>query len=176
MPKLLLFLLLIVFILFFSSLSKVFRNLYDLTKYQIIGSYNEIIPNLWIGDYHSSINHNFLLENNIKTVINCSKNLKFVEFKNLNKLRIPIDDNRSNESNKKMLEYFEKFYDIIDQSLKNNEGVLVHCRMGCQRSATLIALYLMKKNNINFKQARKIIRSKRYYALYPFINFHKILL
>ena len=142
--------------------------------FEIIGSYNEIIPNLWIGDHYASMNKEFLLKNNISTIINCTKNFNFIELDGINKYRIPINDDRSDESNEKMLEYFDKYYKIIDNSLLNNNGILIHCHAGCQRSATLIALYLMKKNHINFEEAKHIIRSKRYFALFPNVNFHKI--
>jgi protein-tyrosine phosphatase len=159
-------------ILFHNS----FLKFYKFSKHKLVGSYNEITSNLWIGDCYSALNSNFLENNNIKLIINCSKNLKFNDFKHIKKLRIPINDDRSNESNIKMIKYFNKYYHIIDNFLKANKGVLIHCRMGCQRSATLVALYLMKKKNINFKQAKQIIRSKRYYAFFPLVNFHKILL
>ncbi len=157
----------------FKNISDLSHYVYDATKHKIIGPKNEIIDNLWIGDHYSSIDKDFFKENNIKTVINCTKNLDFIDL-HVNKYRLPINDDRSDESNKGMIEYFNKYYNIIDNELSKGNGVLVHCHAGCQRSATLIALYLMKKNNINFNEAKKIIRSKRFFAFFPSVNFKPI--
>jgi len=145
---------------------------YHKLKRFIMGSQNEIIENLWLGDNLSSLDNNFLQSKNIKLVFNCTKDLPFTNL-DIQKIRIPIEDNRSNESNEMLLEKFNEYYDLIDNNLNN--GILVHCYAGCQRSATLVALYLMKKNNIMFDDAKKIIRLKRYFAFFPRINFYKIL-
>ena len=53
-----------------------------------------ILPNLYVGNKESSQNISFIKEHNIKLIINCSKNLKFIELDDIEKIRIPIDDNR----------------------------------------------------------------------------------
>ena len=84
-----------------------------------------------------------------------------------------MNDDRKKISDKKMIELFPTVYDIIDNNLKNNNGVLIHCKAGTQRSATRIALYLMKKNNKNFEEIKNLIRSKRNIVFRPYINFIK---
>ena len=93
----------------------------------------------------------------------------------LQKYRIPIHDNLSKESNIGLIKYFDEAYNIIDKELKNNNGVLIHCRAGVQRSATLTALYLMKKRGIKSEEAKKYIKSKRCIAFFYQANFQPVL-
>ena len=146
-----------------------------LCKYKIINNQNEIINNLWLGNYKSSIDLDFLQKNHIDLIINLSKTLDFLDNDKIFKFRIPIHDNLSNESNIGMIKYFDEAYELIDSYLKNNKGVLVHCKAGAQRSATLIALYLMKKNNIKSFLAKEYIQNKRCVAFFPMTNFQPVL-
>ena len=145
--------------------------IYDsVCDYKLIDSKNEIEKNLWLGDYRSATDNKFIEDNNIKCVINLSKDLNFTDLE-IDKYRVPIHDNRSRESDLGMIEHFDSVYDKMKYYIDNDQGVLVHCRAGMQRSATVVALYMMKKYKINFDNARKIIRKKRCIAFYPVINF-----
>lgn len=135
---------------------------------------NEIINNLWIGNYKSAFDIDFIKDNNICLIINLSKTIEFNSLKNIYKYRIPINDNLSEESNQGMINHFDKSYYLIDKYLKKNKGVLIHCRAGVQRSATLTALYLMKRYNIKSKEAMKIIKLKRNVAFYIQPNFQSV--
>lgn len=182
-----LIIIIIIVIIFFLNFNSCFNFCYRIIKdtgigyyfynklstHNIISSQNEIIKNLWIGDYKSALNKEFLIKNNIKLIINCSKKLDFTDLENIIKIRLSMNDDRKEISDQKMIELFPTVYDIIDNNLKNNNGVLVHCKAGMQRSATIVALYLMKKNNMNFEEVKKIIRNKRNIVFRPYINFIK---
>lgn len=172
----LIYLILLIVILILDFKTNKRKSLFSLNYHKfkrfIMGSQNEIIENLWLGDSLSSLDNNFLQNKNIKMILNCTKDLPFTDL-DIKKIRIPIEDNRSNESNEILLEKFNEYYDLIDNNLNN--GILIHCYAGCQRSATLVALYLMRKNKIPFADAKKIIRLKRHFAFFPRINFYKIL-
>lgn len=146
-----------------------------LCDYKLINNQHLIAKNLWLGDYKSSQNKSFLKENNIKLIVNLSKNLNFTDVKDIKKFRIPIHDNLSKESNLGLIKYFDSAYDKIDKTLKSNNGVLIHCRAGVQRSAALTALYLMKKKGIKSEEAKKIIKSKRCIAFFNRANFEPVL-
>jgi dual specificity phosphatase 12 len=148
---------------------KLYNKLCD---FKLIPNQNLIEPNLWLGDFRSSLDKNFIKRNDIKLIVNLSKNLNFVDLENVEKYRVPIHDNRSHESDVGMISHFPEVYKKIDSYLKDNKGVLVHCRAGMQRSATIVALYLMKKRNLDFENAKKFIRSKRCIAFYPVVNFY----
>ena len=164
LKKICVYLLIILFIIFFKKKE----------HFNVITNQNEIIKNLWVGNYKSAVDVDFLTKNNIKLIINLSKNINFVSLNNIYKYRIPIHDNLSNESDIGMINHFDKSYSLIDNYLKNNEGILIHCKAGIQRSATLAALYLMKKYKINSKKAMQIVKSKRKIAFYIRPNFIKV--
>lgn len=132
---------------------------------------DEIIKNLWVGNYMSAVDQKFLIGNNIKLIINLSKTIEFTTLQDIYKYRIAINDNLSKESNIGMINHFENAYNLIDKCLKNNEGVLIHCRAGAQRSATLAALYLMKEYNIRSDKAMEIVKSQRKIAFFIRPNF-----
>lgn len=175
---------LIIFIFFFIFCKYLLLNKYtyntlktsayafydSICDYRLIESKNEIEKNLWLGDYRSAADNSFLQDNNVKLVVNLSKDLNFTDL-SIDKYRVPIHDNRSKESDLGMIEHFDTIYDKMKYYIDNDQGVLVHCRAGMQRSATVVALYIMKKYKINFESARKIIRQKRCIAFYPIINF-----
>jgi len=146
-------------------------KLYDIiSNLKIIDSKHEIDKNLWLGDCRAALDKDFLESRNIKLVVNLSKNLNFTNL-DIQKYRVPIHDNRSHESDVGMINHFPNIYNKMEYHINRNEGVLVHCRAGMQRSATVVALYLMKKYKMNFESTKNLIRGKRCVAFYPVINF-----
>ena len=172
MKKLILLLLIPLIIISFKNYKKISHNIYDeLCDFNLIKNQNLIIKNLWLGNHKSSVDKDFLTKNNIKLIINLSKDLPFTDLENIDKFRVAIHDNRSQESDIGMIQNFHHCYSLIDNKLSNNQSVLIHCRAGMQRSAALLALYLMRKNNYSFDKAKSIIKKERCIAFYPVVNF-----
>lgn len=148
-------------------------------KYKTI-DYNEIIPNLYIGNIDSANNLSFIKKKKIKVIINCSNKIpNFFENKlELEYYRIPVDDSLLEEDINKMQSLLPQYVNIIDQSLLNNKPVLVHCYAGRQRSACLIAAYLMYKYKYSLDEVYKFILSKRPETFHygKSFNFHKALI
>lgn len=110
-------------------------------------SVSEIISGLWLGDVKSSQSESFVKNANIKLIINATDVLPNV-FNNINYYRVSVNDpgpcNDINQiDNQIMYEKIPIAIKLIDDYLKNNYGVLVHCRAGMQRSATIVLAYLM---------------------------------
>jgi len=51
--------------------------------------------------------------------------------------------------------------DWIDENLKRNINVLVHCFAGVSRSASTVIAYLMKMNQMDYKSAYNFCKDKR---------------
>lgn len=67
-----------------------------------------------------------------------------------------------------LLSYFDETYEYIRNGLFKG-AVLVHCRMGVSRSATIVIAYLMKKYGIGYREALEKVRVKR--CVYPNMGF-----
>jgi len=144
--------------------------------HKLLAKYNRIIDNLYIGNYMSPIDNDFLISNNIKLIINCTKTYKYKQSNTIQLIRLNITDINTPANNYIISSSIEKILKIIQIYLESNEGVLVHCHMGQQRSATLVACYLMKYMNLTLDEAIAKIQRKRKLAFLPeptFIDFMK---
>ena len=130
-----------------------------------------IIPGLWLGNGKASMDDKFLKENNIIAVFNCTKDLPF----NSNvrrRFRVPVDDNLKQEEIRNMeLWSFEIIYKLTKEHKQGN--VLVHCYAGMQRSAAVVAMYLIAKYGMKKEQVIPFIKEKRSIAFWPYTNFDK---
>lgn len=52
-------------------------------------------------------------------------------------------------------------YHFIDNAVKQNNNILVHCMAGVSRSVSIILYYLMKKYHMNFDKALNVVKNKR---------------
>jgi len=130
----------------------------------------EILPNLWLGNIRCAKNKVFFDTNTIDIVINCSKDIPF--YSNYTKnIRISINDDLTSKEINRFYFYLSKACDLINENLLNNKNILVHCYAGKQRSAGIIAAYLMKYADMNYNNAIQSIKSKRLIAFSPSVNF-----
>jgi len=142
----------------------------------LMDKYNKIFDNLYIGNYESPLDTEFIKNKNIKLIINCTKNYKYNVDDSINILRLNITDYNSPENNIIIASNIDKILEIINIYLNSGEGVLVHCHMGQQRSAMIISCYLMKYHNMKLEETLEKIKLKRKYAFLPeatFIDFLK---
>ena len=132
---------------------------------------NEIIPNLWLGNRNAPTEKDNLIKNNIKLVINCSKDIIYNIDPNIEVIRLPIHDMNSEESNNILGDQIDYLTYIINVYVNNNYGVLVHCYAGVQRSATVVLCYLLKYKHMGLDMAKSIMREKRSIVFFPYPTF-----
>lgn len=144
-----------------EAIKQMFRNNAD-----------EILPGLWLGNFQSSQDEVFLKTRGIETVFNCTKDLPF-HMSIQNRYRVPVDDNlQASEIRNMELWSYEIIYKLI-REMKKGKPVLVHCAAGMQRSAAVVAMYLMVTQGKNWNQAYSHIRQRRAIAFFPAANFEK---
>lgn len=141
--------------------------------------YDEIIPRLWLGSEDAALSGSFMERKDIKAVLNCTPSVphKF-KGKGIEYVRIPLDDSLKMIDINKMtiyLPYIVQNLRIMHHKQKRN--VLVHCHAGMQRSAIVVAAYLVQYYNKTPSEAIKYIVKKRPIAFYngDSINFEKSL-
>ena len=132
---------------------------------------DEILPGLWLGNLEASQDTAFLKEKRIDAVFNCTKNLPFVHSVK-RKYRLPVDDNLKEEEIRNMeLMSFEVIYKVIHEYKQG--PILVHCAAGMQRSAAVVAMFLIATKGMKSDEAIKYIRERRPIAFQPGPNFLK---
>lgn len=143
---------------------------------------DEIIPNLYLGNYKAAYNLKKLKEKNIKNVVIICDNIE-TPFENvgIKYFSIPIKDRELEEEyfingievNEYMISQLTRAILFIFDCLRNNEGVLVHCKKGASRSAYLVKYFLMLYNNYKSKEAEEFIKNKRPIAFPSYKNISK---
>lgn len=128
----------------------------------------EIVPGLYLSNYLSA--REVLLPNNM-LVINCTKNLPMVK----GGARIAVNDDLQPNSIQGMTHSLPVIVPYIDKALSENRPVLVHCAAGQQRSAAVIAAYLMYKYEYTPEYAVQFVKSKKPDAFLNGVNFEKSL-
>ena len=135
-------------------------------------NYNQITKNIWIGNYISAYDNNFLQKNNIKNIINVTPDISN-KFNKIKYLTIPI---KNDELYGHILQsYSYEILKFIDNAIQRNENVLVHCKKGHTRSATVVAYYLVNRYNMNLDDAKKYIKNIRPTTFVSKLNIEKSL-
>jgi len=119
---------------------------------------NLILNYVWLGNYHVAHDFNFVVSAKIKYIINATTNVSnkfnFVDYTNF----IIEDEDACHENLLNMINYGA---DVINEAIKEKQSILVHCKKGHHRSATIIVFYLMKYKNMPLIDAVCLIKKIR---------------
>jgi len=131
---------------------------------------HEIVPGIWLGNSKAAANSKWLKQKNIHVVFNATKDLPFSPVVK-RQYRIPVDDNLQPEEIRNMtLWSHEAVYKLLKE---HNDGntVLVHCAAGMQRSAAIVAMFLIATRGMSWNQAISYVQGVRPIAFRPQANF-----
>lgn len=137
---------------------------------------SEVLPNLWLGGEADSV----ALGAQADLVVNCTSNQPFHgDSTHQRQLRLEVEDNGDDRQQNVMLAHLaDPTTDVlgaIQRALSNGQRVLVHCHMGRQRSAAVVAAYLMATTGCTVQQAVQHIQGRRRDAFLHSINFQPAL-
>lgn len=119
----------------------------------------EIISGLWIGGVDCSFDNNFLKDNNISILINCTLNYGFPDI-NVKKLRIPLSNNLTPSEDIQLLKKNkDKIIDYIYDNIPTS-NILIYCYDGLIISPLIVSLFLIQKGGISKDNIRSILKSK----------------
>lgn len=116
-----------------------------------------MIPGLWIGDIKSSRDNNLFRKSNIKCVINCENDFKYL-LNEYNQYDINLIKKESNLI--KTFNYFNQVSEFINNNLKECKNILIFCNTGNQFSPTIGIIYLIKYGKIDKISAINFMLSK----------------
>lgn len=137
---------------------------------------NEVHPRIYVGNFKASQDIQWLRENKITVIVNCTKDLKFspemshtfVKYT----YRIPIDDNLELEEINNLTNWApEAVFNIVER-WREGHSILIHCAAGMQRSAATAAMTIyVLQGYTDYKQAISQVKSGRPIAFLPSANF-----
>jgi hypothetical protein len=131
---------------------------------------DEIIPGLWLGNAHASMDETFLKNAKIVVVFNCTKDLPFHQSIR-RRYRVPVHDNLQAEEIRNMELWSYEIVLKLYHEMKEGRPVFVHCAAGMQRSPAVIAMFLIATQGMTSEQAMAFIKQRRPIAFYPSANF-----
>lgn len=127
---------------------------------------DEVYPGIYIGEESAARDLKLLRKKGITHVLNAAKgkdryhvdtNQDFYKADKIKFLSIEATD----IMNFKICNFFDRTSEFITQGLASGGKVLVHCREGVSRSATLVLAYLMLKQGLSVQDAVRTVRSSR---------------
>ena len=132
-------------------------------------SISEIRPHIFIGNLYSTLDPETLQANNITTIVSLmdarhgkwgAPSIRSI-VPEARHLYIPCLDSSTMD----LLPFMSDTCDFIGNHAcnPNNDGknVLVHCREGVSRSASIVIAYLMRKHNMSLDDALTEVKGKR---------------
>ena len=127
---------------------------------------DEIIENLYLGNFSASVDIGRLKELGIKKVLTVMdyKNEPNYNPEEIIHKRFDVYD----FDNQNIIQYFGECLNFI----KGEEKILVHCMAGASRSATIVIAYLMWIQKMKYDDALNFVKSKRL-IVYPNDGFQK---
>jgi len=110
----------------------------------------EILPLLYLGTYSDAAATNDLEVRNITHILNMACECPFVETTWPNGRRLSIKQVKlQDSSDEDIARHFDDALNFIHECRLSGEAVLVHCRLGVSRSATIVLAYLMRYGRMN---------------------------
>ena len=121
----------------------------------MLNDIDEIIENLYLGNFSASENIQQLKGLGIKKVLSVIDFNDFPNYKDENIIHKSVEVSDFDYQN--IIQYFGECLNFI----KGEEKILVHCMAGASRSATIVIAYLMWIQKMKFDDALNFVKSKR---------------
>ncbi len=136
-------------------------------------NYTEILKNLYLGNAEAPKQENFF-----DLIINVADKLCHTYSNNNCKkyIHLPLEDENTETQNNLLLNNLDFLINEIHTALKINKKILVHCRVGVSRSASVVVAAIMKITNSSLIQSICYVKTLRPYIFMYGVHFEKALL
>ena len=124
---------------------------------------SEIRANLFLGNFQAGRSESFLRDRGITHVLELfdspeRRNPMLLESTGIAHKQMFLED----RAHARLADVESEAFEFIDAALAQSRGkVLVHCTMGVSRSASVVMLYLMRREALSFRAAHDLVCSKR---------------
>jgi len=112
----------------------------------------------------------FIRKNNITVVFNCTKDYPFAP-QIPTQYRVPVDDNLAPQEIANMGRWAPEIIYKLVREYNQGHTILVHCHAGMQRSAAVVAMFLIAMKKMSGGSAITFIRTQRPIAFFTGVNF-----
>jgi len=126
----------------------------------VLNNCDQIISNLYLGGVDAAVNPKLLEQQGIAAVCCCLRELEFPtrEFcPAIEYYRVDVED----ISREPIELFFSEATEFIHSWISHERPVLVHCRAGVSRSASVVIAYLMTYHKFSLHDAFFLVRSRR---------------
>ncbi len=122
--------------------------------------YCELLSGIWIGDTDILMNDNFLKDNNITIILNCTQLFDFPKNKDIKKIRLPFSSVRDSNTDINLLKNNKtKIISYIKEKI-DTDNILICCYNGKSISPFIVALFIAHESSINKTSIYDILLSK----------------
>ncbi|XP_055585183.1 protein phosphatase Slingshot isoform X2 [Uranotaenia lowii] len=117
----------------------------------------EIFDHVYLGSEWNASNLEELQKNGVRHILNVTREIDnfFPGMFDYFNVRVYDDDKTD------LLKHWDNTYKYISRVRMEGSKVLVHCKMGISRSASVVIAYAMKANSWDFAQALQHVKEKR---------------
>lgn len=128
----------------------------ELVLFEKTPSYDNIIENIYVGNYASALDKALLKQLGITHILVGGNNLKALFIEDFVYKIIPLYDSEYT----KIIKYFEETNEFIEEG--NQKGkILVHCGAGISRSVSLVIAYMICRMKYEYSKAIQIMKTQR---------------
>ena len=122
-----------------------------------INKISEIVPGVYISSFASACYIDKLKDLGITHIVSVLAGVEKMYPEDFKYCVIDVCDRSYSDIDK----YFDECSLFIDECVKSSGKVLVHCKYGVSRSATIVGAYLISKRGESTSQAIKIMKERR---------------
>nr|XP_045605780.1 uncharacterized protein LOC123762964 isoform X2 [Procambarus clarkii] len=137
-----------------------FKSYIDQEMLVILGQMDaatEIFPHVYLGSEWNASNLEELQNNGVGYILNVTKEIDNFYPGTFDYLNIRVYDDEKTE----LLKHWNSTFKYISEVKNKKSKVLVHCKMGISRSASVVIAYAMKAFNMSLEEALALVKKKR---------------
>ncbi|EDS27207.1 slingshot dual specificity phosphatase [Culex quinquefasciatus] len=117
----------------------------------------EIFDHVYLGSEWNASNLEELQRNGVRHILNVTREIDNFFPGMFDYFNVRVYDDEKTD----LLKHWDNTFKYISRAKMEGSKVLVHCKMGISRSASVVIAYAMKANNWDFDQALKHVKLKR---------------
>jgi dual specificity phosphatase 12 len=133
----------------------------SLFKPVVLNNCDQILPFLYLGGVDAVADTQCVVDQGIRAVVCCLRDLEYPEKdfrkEDIEYYRVDVED----ISREPIEMFFPEATEFIHSWVSREQPVLVHCRAGVSRSASVVMAYLMTFQGFTLHDAFFLVRSRR---------------